>query len=296
MGATIRTVRSFNRAVTLRIGIFTDRFLGRDRPLGEARLIFEIGRQGTDVRELRARLDLDSGYLSRLLRSLEVQGLIAVAPLASDLRIRHARLTSGGLAELDKLNQLGDQFARATLEPLSEAERERLVTAMSEVERLLSLSFTKITVEDPASHPAKWCLEQYINELAERFDEGFDVAKSIPADRRELTPPRGVFLVASLDGGPVGCGAVKTLSPGVGSIKRMWVSKAVRGLGIGRRLLLALEQQAAKLGLERLRLETNKNLSEAQALYRRNGYREVESFNEDPYADFWFEKHLESSP
>lgn len=296
MSAAIRTVRSFSRAVTLRVGIFTDRFLGRDRPLGEARLIFEIGRQGADVRELRARLDLDSGYLSRLLRSLEQQGLIAVAPLESDLRIRHARLTPDGLTELDKLNRLGDEFARATLEPLSEAERRRLVEAMSEVERLLSLSFTRVTVEDPASRQAKWCLEQYISELAERFEEGFDVAKSITADRRELTPPQGVFLVASLDGGPVGCGAVKTLSPGVGSIKRMWVSRAVRGIGIGRRLLLALEQEAVKLGIGLLRLETNKNLDEAHRLYRRNGYREVESFNEDPYADFWFEKNLEPSP
>lgn len=296
MSAAIRTVRSFSRAVTLRVGIFTDRFLGRDRPLGEARLIFEIGRQGADVRELRARLDLDSGYLSRLLRSLEQQGLIAVAPLESDLRIRHARLTPDGLTELDKLNRLGDEFARATLEPLSEAERRRLVEAMSEVERLLSLSFTRVTVEDPASRQAKWCLEQYISELAERFEEGFDVAKSITADRRELTPPQGVFLVASLDGGPVGCGAVKTLSPGVGSIKRMWVSRAVRGIGIGRRLLLALEQEAVKLGIGLLRLETNKNLDEAQRLYRRNGYREVESFNEDPYADFCFEKNLEPSP
>lgn len=288
----IATVRSFSRAVTLRVGIFTDRFLGRDRPLGEARLIFEIGHRGADVRELRARLDLDSGYLSRMLRSLERQGLITVVPLQADRRIRQARLTPCGEIELAELDRRGEAFAEEMLEPLSDPERERIVAAMSEVEKLLSLSFTRIAVEDPAGHAAKWCLEQYLTELAERFEEGFDAARSIPADSRELKPPRGAFLVARLDGRPVGCGAIKALSPGIGSIKRMWVSRTVRGIGIGRRLLQALETEAAELGFEALRLETNKSLKEAQALYRRNGYRQVKAFNDDPYADFWFEKSI----
>jgi ribosomal protein S18 acetylase RimI-like enzyme len=90
----------------------------------------------------------------------------------------------------------------------------------------------------------------------------------------------------------VGCGAVKSVEPGVGSIKRMWVSKKVRGAGVGWRLLLALEKEAAGLGMGLLRLETNTSLHEAQALYRRNGYREVEAFNDDPYAGHWFEKRI----
>lgn len=288
----ILKVRSFYRALTLRAGVFTDRFLGRGRPLGQSRLVFEIGSEGADVRELRSRLNLDSGYLSRLLRSLERQGLVQVAPLESDLRSRHVRLTPEGLEELEELDRLGDQFAEATLEPLSETERTRLVAAMSEVEKLLRLSFTRISVEDPASREANWCLEQYFAELSERFEEGFDVGRSISADRRELTRPRGAFLVARLDGRPVGCGAVKSVEPGVGSIKRMWVSKEVRGAGVGRRLLLALEKEAPELGVGLLRLETNRSLHEAQAFYRRNGYREVEAFNDDPYADHWFEKHI----
>lgn len=288
----IPTVRSFYRALTLRAGVFTDRFLGRGRPLGQSRLVFEIGSEGADVRELRSRLNLDSGYLSRMLRALERQGLVEVVPLESDLRIRHARLTPEGIEELEELDRLGDQFAEATLETLSEAERVRLVAAMSEVENLLALSSTRISVEDPASSEAKWCLEQYFAELDQRFEAGFDAGRSISADRRELTPPRGAFLVARLDGRPVGCGAVKSVAPGVGSIKRMWVSKEVRGAGVGRRLLLALEAEAARLGMGLLRLETNRSLHEARALYLRNGYREVEAFNDDPYADHWFEKRI----
>ena len=288
----ISTVRRFYRALTLRTGALTDRFLGRGRPLAQSRLLFEIGTEGADIRELRSRLDFDSGYLSRLLRSLEGHGLVEVAPLESDLRSRRACLTAAGRKELKELNRLGDRFAEATLEPLSEAERTRLVKAISEVEKLLNLSFTRISVEDPDGPDAKWCLEQYFAELHERFDEGFDVGKSIPADSADFRPPRGTFLMARLDGRPVGCGAVKSIAPGVGSIKRMWVSGAVRGVGAGRRLLLALEQEAAGLGMKLLRLETNRSLHEAQALYRRNGYREVPSFNDDPYADHWFEKRI----
>jgi DNA-binding MarR family transcriptional regulator/GNAT superfamily N-acetyltransferase len=286
----IPTVRSFYRALTLRVGVFTDSFLGRSRPLAQARLLFEIGKEGADVRELRSRLDLDSGYLSRLLRAVERDGLVEVAALESDLRSRRARLTVAGLKELKQLNRLGDRFAEETLEPLNEAERARLVSAMSEVEKLLNLSFTRISVEDPDSPDAKWCLGQYFAELRERFEESFDARRSIPADSGDLRPPRGTFLVARLDGRPVGCGAVKSVEPGVGSIKRMWVSRAVRGAGVGRRLLLALEQEAAGLGMGLLRLETNRSLHEAQALYRRHGYREVPAFNDEPYADHWFEK------
>jgi DNA-binding MarR family transcriptional regulator/GNAT superfamily N-acetyltransferase len=286
----IPTVRRFYRALTLRTGALTDRFLGRGRPLAQSRLLFEIGTEGADIRELRSRLDFDSGYLSRLLRSLEGHGLVEVAPLESDLRSRRACLTAAGRKELKELNRLGDRFAEATLEPLSEAECTRLVAAISEVEKLLNLSFTRISVADPDGPDAKWCLEQYFAELGERFEEGFEAGKSIPADSGDLRPPRGTFLVARLDGRPVGCGAVKSIEPGVGSIKRMWVSREVRGVGVGRRLLLALEKEAAVLGMGLLRLETNRSLHEAQALYRRNGYREVAAFNDDPYADHWFEK------
>lgn len=288
----VPTVRSFYRALTLRVGVFTDSFLGRGRPLAQARLIFEIGKDGADVRELRSRLDLDSGYMSRLLRSVESDGLVELIALESDLRSRRARLTAAGLKELNQLDKLGQEFAEKTLEPLSVSERERLVSAMTEVERLLNLAFTRISVEDPDSPDAKWCVAQYFGELGERFDDGFDADSSIPADSADLRPPRGVFLIARLDGRPVGCGAIKPIDSGVGSIKRMWVSQVVRGSGVGHRLLLALEKEAAGLGMALLRLETNRSLHEAQALYRRNGYREVQAFNDEPHAHHWFEKRI----
>ncbi|HXN78903.1 MAG TPA: MarR family transcriptional regulator, partial [Candidatus Dormibacteraeota bacterium] len=85
--AAIVQVRRFNRIVTQRVGALNEHFLSRDRPLGEARVLWEIGPEGRDLRSLRADLELDSGYLSRMLRSLEAAGLITVGPKESDRRV-----------------------------------------------------------------------------------------------------------------------------------------------------------------------------------------------------------------
>ena len=148
----IEQVRRFNRTVTQRIGVLDDAFLARDRPLGQARLLWEIGPEGSDVRRLRARLDVDSGYLSRLLRSLESDELVRVEPSEADGRVRTARLTGRGRAEKAELDRLSDASAAALLEPLSPRQRDRLVAAMAEVERLLLASAIQIGVCDPR-HP-----------------------------------------------------------------------------------------------------------------------------------------------
>src|SRR5215471_3606119 len=93
----VAQVRRFNRIVTQRVGALDDHFLARDLSLAEARVLWEIGTAGCDVRSLRGRLGLDSGYLSRLLRSLEAAGLVRVGPGATDRRVRTARLTDRGL-------------------------------------------------------------------------------------------------------------------------------------------------------------------------------------------------------
>jgi DNA-binding MarR family transcriptional regulator/GNAT superfamily N-acetyltransferase len=288
----MREVRRFNRALTQRLGALGDSFLNRARPLGEARLLYEIGRDGADLRDLRARLGLDSGYLSRLLRSLEQQGLVKARTAAHDGRVRRAALTRRGLREVAELDRRAEAFATSVLAPLGPAQRERLVAAMAEVERLMRASAVQIRAEPPDSADARRCLAGYFAELAERFESGFDPARSISASGDELTPPAGVFVIARLDGQPIGCGALKGKGDRVGEIKRMWVCSDARGLGIGRRILNNLEELARRFGIATLRLETNRTLIQAQALYRRCGYREVEPFNDEPYAHHWFEKSL----
>lgn len=288
----VAQVRRFNRLVTQRAGALDDHFLGRDRPLGESRVLYEIGPRGADLRELRARLGLDSGYLSRLVQSLAGAGFVKLSAGPEDERVRRAQLTAAGLAEVEEMNRRSDRAAEAILTPLTQSQRERLVAAMVEVHRLLQAAGARIERVDPASPAARWCVTQYFAELANRFEGGFDPGQSIPADDDDLRPPRGAILVASVDGEPVACGALKTISPGFGSLKRMWVSGSMRGLGFGRRMLGALEDQARELGFTTLRLETNRALTEAISLYRNSGYAEVAAFNADPYADHWFEKHI----
>src|SRR5687768_3336554 len=125
--ALVTQVRRFNRVVTQRVGALDDRFLARDRPLGEARVLWEINEHGTDASALRARLDLDSGYLSRMLRALETAGLVTVEPKPSDRRARVVRLTAAGLAERAELDRRSDDLATALLAPLPDHQRARLV-------------------------------------------------------------------------------------------------------------------------------------------------------------------------
>ena len=150
----------------------------------------------------------------------------------------------------------------------------------------------EVRVEPPNGPDARWCLDQYLRELAARFDGGFDPARSNPARDEEMAPPHGFFAVARLDGRPVGCGGLKLGDGITGEIKRMWTSPSVRGRGVARAILRALEASARESGLTALRLETNRSLKEAQSLYRTEGYREVAPFNDEPYAHHWFEKRL----
>ncbi|HEY7620592.1 MAG TPA: bifunctional helix-turn-helix transcriptional regulator/GNAT family N-acetyltransferase [Solirubrobacteraceae bacterium] len=290
--AMVDQVRTFNRTVMQRIGALSDGFLGRRRPMGEARLLWEIGPDGAELRALRTRLDLDSGYVSRLLRSLEADGLVTVAPSDADRRTRTARLTRAGLAERRVLERRSDDVARSFLEPLSASQRERLVGAMDTVQRLLTAALVEIRPVDPTHPDARLTIGAYFAELNRRSDSGFDPAAGMSAEPHELRPPAGLLLVAYLRAEPIGCGAVKHHDGAPSEIKRMWVADRARGLGIGRRLLAELEAEAARSGARGARLETNRALTEAIAMYRSAGYVEVPAFNDEPFAHHWFEKRL----
>ncbi len=289
----VATLRSFNRAVTRRIGALDDSYLARGRPLGEARLLFEIGSgEPADLSLLREKLELDSGYLSRLLRALERQGLVEVRRRQDDRRAREALLTATGRVEFAAYDRLSDELARSILSPLSQTQRDRLVAAAAEVERLLSAASLRVEIEPADGADARACLDQYFGELATRFEEGFEIGPAGGADPADMTPPNGWFVVARLHGRPVGCGVLKRLDAATGEIKRVWCDAGARGLGVATRIMHRLEGMAAKAGFETVRLDTNRALTEAQTLYRRLGYVEIARYNDNPYAHHWFEKRL----
>lgn len=297
--AAISTVRRFNRTVTQRIGVLNDAYLARDRPLGQCRVLWEIAAQAQppdsttcDIRRLRASLDLDSGYLSRLLRSVEADGLVEVDQSGKDGRVRTASLTKRGKEEVAELDQRSDELATSILAPLNERQRATLIQAMEQVVRLLVASTVEVKQVDPRHPDARRCMRAYFDELAQRFDNGFDPTKTIPTNDDELTLPKGLLLIATLHSEPVGCGALKFHGKEPTELKRMWVSPTVRGIGLGRRILTELEKRAGERGATVMRLETNRNLHAAIGLYKAAGYEEVPAFNDEPYADHWFEKEL----
>jgi DNA-binding MarR family transcriptional regulator/GNAT superfamily N-acetyltransferase len=288
----VAQVRSFNRMVTQRVGALSERYLARPRPLGASRLLWEIGPGGCEVRVLRARLGLDSGHVSRLLRLLEADGLVRTEAGARDRRVRVALLTKRGRAEWRLLDERSDALAASMLAPLGDDKRAELVAAMATVERLLAGAMVELRLTDPEHPDAQECLRAYFAELNRRWPPGFDPAAGVSAEPEELRPPAGAFLVVYLHGDPVGCGGVKHQPGGPSDIKRMWVADAARGRGIARRLLAELEDHARRSGATVARLETNRVLTEAIALYRSAGYEEVAPFNDEPFAHHWFARPI----
>jgi DNA-binding MarR family transcriptional regulator/RimJ/RimL family protein N-acetyltransferase len=288
----LQSVRQFNRLVTQRVDALDVDYLRRGRPLAEARLLFEISPGGAEVRGLRSKLGLDSGYLSRLLQSLKKQGLVVIDKGEEDARRRRVSLTRKGTAEQTAYDRLSDDLAASMLEPLNLSEQNHLLTAMGEVERLIRAALVTVAAEVPDSPDARLCLSAYFRELAARFEGGFDIGAESSAPGADMAPPSGLFVIARLEGEAVGCGGLKRVDEATGEIKRVWTAPSARGLGVARRMLRTLEAAARKKRLKTLRLDTNRSLTEAHALYRSEGYEEIPPFNDNPYADHWFEKRL----
>ena len=277
-------MRRFNRTYTQRIGALDESFLGLGMPLREARLVFEIGTTGASVRELRDRLGLDSGYLSRLLRAIEERGLVEVRPDPADRRRRMVTLTRRGRATLQRLEDRSESHAEAMIEPLTERQRVRLSEALATADLLVRAATVRPARGRPHAPGGRRRGGSLLRGARPPLPHGFDPGRAGGSE--------GTYLVATSDGRPVACGGVLDLGGGVAEIKRMWVHPDWRGAGLGSRLLRDLEQLAAQLGHDVVRLDTNGTLTEAIAMYERAGYRRIERYNDNPYAEAWFEKDL----
>lgn len=284
----IQRIRRFNRAVTAKLGVLDSSFLGRGRPLGVARVIHAIGHYGSDIGVIRSQLGLDKAVLSRMLKSLESEGLITFRADTQDARRRHADLTDKARAEFDAYDALSDDHAAALL--AGHPQSEQLLSAMDLIASAFTRDHVEITRMDPRAAQSITCLESYYAELEARFERGFDVSLSRDPEASNMMAPLGAFFVAMSDGVPLGCCGLKGDGSEVAEIKRLWVSPSARGMGLAQRLLTECEEAARSLGITVLRLDTNSALPEAERLYRKVGWTQIERFNDDPYPDLFFEK------
>ena len=286
----VSRVRRFNRAVTSEVGALDTSFLGRGRPLGAARVLNAIGKGQSDVAMIRDYLGLDSGLMSRLLRSLEEEGLIETVANSEDARRRIVRLTESGRSEFRAYEALSNAQAQSFL--ARHRRPEELLRAMDIVASSLRRDHIILEEQDPRHEDARYCLSEYYGELARRFEKGFDVSLSRDPDAKDMIRPRGAFLVALSDRLPIGCVGLKGSDGEVAEIKRLWVAPSARGLGLAKRLMTAAETIARELSVKILRLDTNSALPEATQLYRGTGWNEIDRFNDEPYPDTFFEKRL----
>lgn len=287
----VARLRRFNRAVTREAGALDTSFLGRGRPLGAVRVLVMVRPEGTDVALIRDRLGLDSGLMSRFLRSLEREGLIETATDPADRRRRIARLTPAGEAEVAAYDAIGHARA-ARLIARAGARADELVAAMDLIATLLNRDQLEIRPADPDSLEVTACWQAYFDELVARVPAARPDMFALPdPGAASYRAPRGACLVAWSDDLPVGCVALRPLDGPTAEVKRLWVDASARGQGLARRLMSAIENEARQLGYQWLRLDTNSALSEAIALYRATGWTDIAPYTGAP-ADVWMEKPL----
>lgn len=291
-GHLIETFRQFQRVVTSEVGVLQDDFLGRGRPYGASRVLWEMGDEPIEVAALRERLGLDPGYASRLLGVLEAEGLIRTMTSPDDARAKVAERTASGRDEAAVLDRLSDGAAVDLLAHLNQAERIELDRATRVVTRALARRHVTLEIEDAASRDAQWCVGEFFAEIDALLEAGYDPAKAVVVGAADLTPPHGAFLVARLHGRPVGCGGVKLPVGEPAFLKRMWVAPSARGLGIAGLILGRLEAIARESGATEVTLDTNSLLVAAGRMYESRGYVEVPDFNGEPHADRWYRKDL----
>jgi GNAT superfamily N-acetyltransferase/DNA-binding MarR family transcriptional regulator len=287
----IARLRRFNRVVTREIGALETSYLGRGRPLSTVRVLHLIRPEGTDVADIRRKLGFDAGLLSRLLRSLGDEGLIAITPDATDRRHRVARLTDKGAAEWEIYEALGQQKARQVFDRAG-SRQEALIAAMDLIATIMLRDDVQIREADPDDPAALSCVSRYYDLLRSSVPGVTPLMLSLPlSDPDHYRPPEGAFLVAWSDDLPVGCVSIRPLQPGMAEVKRLWVDPDARGQGLGRRLMRAIETRGRELGYTRARLDSNTALADAIALYRSDGWTEIDPYTGPP-ANIWMTKRL----
>jgi DNA-binding MarR family transcriptional regulator/GNAT superfamily N-acetyltransferase len=281
MAMQVDAVRRFSRFYTRRVGALRAGLLGSPYPLPEARLLYELGSRGTcSASDLGRELDLDAGYLSRLLQSLRRRGLLAARRAADDARRSELSLTARGRKAYAQLDSRSREEAAGMLGGLAGGERERLVGAMKTVESLLEkkpAAKGEVSLRGHRPGDIGWVVSRHGALYAAEYgwDERFEalVAEIAAKFIQQFDPARERCWIAEMDGEPAGCVFLVEESSITAKLRLLIVEPRARGHGLGRRLVRECIAFARDKGYRRLVLWTQSNLAAARAIYKSEGFR-----------------------
>jgi DNA-binding MarR family transcriptional regulator/GNAT superfamily N-acetyltransferase len=282
----VAAVRAFNRFYTARIGVLRDGLLRTPHSLTEARVLYELGqREVTEVADLRREMDIDAGFLSRLLARLQRDGLVARERSTDDARRQRVRLTDDGRAAFAELDRRSAEEVGAVLEALCDDDQRRLTSAMDTVRDLLADAPAPapggFVLRAPHPGDLGWIVQAHGALYAEQYgwDDSFEalVARIVADYAQDHDPRREAAWIAEVDGEPAGCVLCVRRDDDTAQLRLLLVHPRARGRGIGGRLIEECLRFANRAGYERITLWTNDVLHEARRLYERAGFELLES-------------------
>jgi DNA-binding MarR family transcriptional regulator/GNAT superfamily N-acetyltransferase len=298
--AHVEALREFNRFYTRRIDVLRHDYLGSPFALPEARLVFEIGRTpGVAATTLGRELGIDLGYLSRVLQGLKRRGFVQAKRTREDARRAALSLTEKGRKAYALLNTRSRDKAVAMLQPLSDAQRAQLVSAMSSVTSLLGdeSGKTEITLRDHRPGDMGWVVERHAALYHEQDGWGapFEalIAEIVKDFLQNFDPARERCWIAEKGGSRVGCVFVVKESRTTAKLRLLLVDPAARGTGLGRRLVEQCVAFSRTAGYTKLVLWTHSHLSAARAIYRKTGFKKLprtevhDTFGPKAVSEFW---------
>jgi DNA-binding MarR family transcriptional regulator/GNAT superfamily N-acetyltransferase len=296
----VAAIRRFNRFYTSKIGVL--HYLGGDFSLAEVRVLYELAHRASPptAAQLGKDLNLDAGYLSRLVNAFERRGLIARTRSASDGRRSHLALTTAGRAAFAPLGARSRDEMAALLAPLSDADQRRVIDAMETIEAVLGGDGPPpFTLRPHRPGDMGWVVQRHGALYAQEYgwDERFEalVASIVARFIERLDPARERCWIAEKDGEPVGSVFLVKRSRSVAQLRLLIVEPKARGLGIGARLVAECEAFARACGYRTITLWTNSVLASARRIYEGAGYRLVKSEPHDSFGHTLVGEHWEKT-
>jgi DNA-binding MarR family transcriptional regulator/N-acetylglutamate synthase-like GNAT family acetyltransferase len=297
--ARVDAIRAFNRFYTQKIGVLQEGLLASPFSLTEARVLYELAqRENATASGLCRDLGLDAGYLSRILRRFDKEGLVAREPSATDGRQSHLSLTEAGRAAFGGLNRRSREEVAALLQPLGPSRQARLVAAMGAIERLLGAERDAAPWALRQHRPGDmgWVVSRHGAVYAEEFgwDDSFEalVAEITARFIRRYEPAAERCWIAERDGERLGSVFLVKQSPRIAKLRLLLVEREARGLGIGAALVDECIAFARAAGYRKITLWTQSMLLPARRIYETAGFRRVReephhSFGRDLVGEYW---------